>query len=448
LDLMDKLAIKPSSQLFSSLLAACGKRWDINSGRKVHARILGTAGRDKNSADTGHYSTLNAALITMYSDCGYLSDAEAVFADVCQPKHMSSSSELLPTYARPASVTISNPRMFSSTASKDCSVTWTAMISAYAAHGNGAKALALFNDMLHCKDNLKGRLEINPMTISSVLNGCSHSNLASEGLAIFNLLLDGRFAPVVADVGHLTCIVDALGRAGRLNEAEQIIDRTETSIGLKPNQITWMTLLGACRKHGDVSRAERILQQLKNGSPSPEHEAAAHVLMANIYAQNDRLEDRNRMRQEMGQRSLKKVPGKSWITDDDGIQHEFFVEDKRHPRSSEIYAVLDDLHKRMKEIGFKPNYSVVTHPSILSDKDEAKDCHLAHHSEKLAIGFGLLTTPKGSTLRVFKNLRVCSNCHETTKYIAKLTQREIIVPDANRFHHFLPNGNCSCSDFW
>lgn len=69
------------------------------------------------------------------------------------------------------------------------------------------------------------------------------------------------------------------------------------------------------------------------------------------------------------------------------------------------------------------------------------------HSERLAIAFGLLSTPAGSLIRITKNLRVCVDCHNVTKLISKMVRRELIVRDANRFHHFV-NGKCSCNDYW
>jgi hypothetical protein len=72
---------------------------------------------------------------------------------------------------------------------------------------------------------------------------------------------------------------------------------------------------------------------------------------------------------------------------------------------------------------------------------------LSRHSEKLAIAFGLISTPEGTTLRIMKNLRVCNDCHTAIKFISKVADREIILRDATRFHHFR-DGLCSCKDYW
>ncbi|CAD6214729.1 unnamed protein product [Miscanthus lutarioriparius] len=68
-------------------------------------------------------------------------------------------------------------------------------------------------------------------------------------------------------------------------------------------------------------------------------------------------------------------------------------------------------------------------------------------SERLAIAFGLVSTPPGTPLRVMKNLRICGDCHNAVKLIAKVTGREIVVRDNKRFHHF-KDGACSCGDYW
>ncbi|KAJ6915137.1 hypothetical protein NC651_017196 [Populus alba x Populus x berolinensis] len=116
---------------------------------------------------------------------------------------------------------------------------------------------------------------------------------------------------------------------------------------------------------------------------------------------------------------------------------------------SNIYAKMsdwekvDEMGKEMKRAGYIP-----TTTEVLQDiDDEDKEDTLNRHSEKLAIAFALLNTPPGTLIRIVKNLRVCDDCHSATKFISKIYNREIVVRDRNRFHHF-KNGLCSCRDFW
>ena len=97
----------------------------------------------------------------------------------------------------------------------------------------------------------------------------------------------------------------------------------------------------------------------------------------------------------------------------------------------------------MKDVGYIPNTNFVLHDMENEDKEQS----LIHHSEKLAIAFGLMSTPIGTPIHIFKNLRVCGDCHIATKFISKTCEQEIMVRDVNRFHHF-KDGFCSCGDYW
>ncbi|KAJ0588258.1 putative DYW domain-containing protein [Helianthus annuus] len=111
--------------------------------------------------------------------------------------------------------------------------------------------------------------------------------------------------------------------------------------------------------------------------------------------------------------------------------------------SDEIYAMLEEMNRRLDELGHVSDKSLV----LYDMEDEVKEGVLCQHSERLAIAFGLISTKPGTTIRMMKNLRVCGNCHSATKLISKIFRREIIARDRNRFHHF-KNGVCSCMDCW
>jgi hypothetical protein len=123
--------------------------------------------------------------------------------------------------------------------------------------------------------------------------------------------------------------------------------------------------------------------------------------------------------------------------------HTFVVDDKHHPQMVHIEAELERLSCKMKDAGYVPDTRFALH---YVDEEE-KVLHLRQHSEKLAIAFVLISTSPGTPLRIFKNLRICGDCHTFTKLVSKLVGRAIIVRDANRFHHF-EDGLCSCRDYW
>jgi hypothetical protein len=76
-----------------------------------------------------------------------------------------------------------------------------------------------------------------------------------------------------------------------------------------------------------------------------------------------------------------------------------------------------------------------------------RENRLSATSERLAIVYGFISTERGASIHIFKNLRVCSDCHTATKIISKIVRREIVARDANHFHHF-KDGSCSCGDYW
>ncbi len=139
---------------------------------------------------------------------------------------------------------------------------------------------------------------------------------------------------------------------------------------------------------------------------------------------------------------MKKQPGHTWIEVNNKV-HTFVVSDQEHPQITEIHAELKRLSGLMHDTGYVPDTKFVLHDM----EEEEKMFHLCHHSEKLAIAFGLINMAPDTPLRIIKNLRVCSDCHILTKFISKIVGRTIMVRDANRFYHF-QDGVCSCMDYW
>lgn len=125
------------------------------------------------------------------------------------------------------------------------------------------------------------------------------------------------------------------------------------------------------------------------------------------------------------------------------VVHTFLVGDSSHPQIEEIIATLKELDRQMKELGYVPDANLLLHDV----EEEQKEHNLKYHSEKLAIAFGLISLPCGTLVRIVKNLRMCPDCHTAAKFISNIVRREIILRDANHFHHF-KNGLCSCGDYW
>jgi pentatricopeptide repeat protein len=377
--------VKPNPVTFSGVLPACSNLSVLKNGKQVHEDII-RRGFESNIF-------LRNALIDMYAKCGEIEDAQKVF-DKMSTRNV---------------------------------VSWTAMIVGYAIHGYGTQALQAFEQM-QLSD-----IKPNNVTLIGVLSACCHAGLVDDGWQYFNGM--SEVYNITPTVEHYCCMVDILGRAGHLDAARDFIAK----MPMQPDAAVWRTLLGACRLHTDIALAEHVVQYLIELDSK---NAAHYVLLSNIYASSGRWDDAKKVRKLMKDRRIEKAPGCSWI-DINNKTYSFLVGDRSHPETQKIYAVLETLSAQIKEAGYVPNTDFVLH-----DVEEEQKEHIIHyHSEKLAIAFGLISIPPGMPIRIVKNLRVCGDCHIATKFISRIVEREIIVRDANRFHHF-KDGQCSCGDYW
>ncbi|CAI0378504.1 unnamed protein product [Linum tenue] len=272
---------------------------------------------------------------------------------------------------------------------------------------------------------LQDGTEPNGVTFVGLLHACAHMGLVDEGRAFFTSMT--RDYGITPGIEHYGCMVDLLSRAGLVKEAYEFI----MEMPIKPNGIIWGALLGGCRLHKDIKLAEQAIQHLSVLDP----------LNDGYYT--GRWEDVTRVRKLMKARGVKKTSGWSKITLDDGIVHEFVAGDESHPQAEGIFRKWDELVVEMMLRGYVANTSLV----LLDIEEEQKVKFIYRHSEKLAVSFGLLNTPAGTTIRIIKNLRVCEDCHSALKLIAAISGREIVVRDRNRFHCF-KDGCCSCGDYW
>jgi hypothetical protein len=144
----------------------------------------------------------------------------------------------------------------------------------------------------------------------------------------------------------------------------------------------------------------------------------------------------------MKKTGVRKNRGKSWV-ELVGVIHQFKAGDRSHPETEAIYRVLEGLIKRVKLEGF----TYVTELVLMDVSEEEKEENLNFHSEKLALAYGILKTSPGTEIRIFKNLRICRDCHCWIKVVSTVLNRVIIVRDRTRFHWF-EGGLCSCGDYW
>ncbi|KAF3796135.1 Pentatricopeptide repeat-containing protein [Nymphaea thermarum] len=382
---MHRAGIEASLYTFCSTISASANLADVKQGKQIHTLMI----------KGGHESDTEAGnvLVTLYAKCGSIEDAYREFLLIPQKNEVS----------------------------------WNAIITGYAQHGHGREALRLFEWMK------EEGVRPNHITFVGVLSACSHVGLVSEGLGFFRSM--SHEYNISPRSEHYACVVDILGRAGSFDDAQQFIEE----MPIRPDAMVWRTLLSACTVRKNLELGQVAAQHLLELEPQ---DSATYVLLSNIHAALRKWDARDQIRQMMKDRRIKKEPGQSWI-EVNNIVHAFFVGDRLHPLCEKIYEFLEDLTNRTLAIGYVPDHQSLLHDLELQQKDPTAYVH----SEKLAISFGVMSSPPGIPLRIIKNLRVCNDCHTFMKYVSKVVSRAIIVRDANRFHHF-DNGTCSCGDYW
>ncbi|KAM5577408.1 pentatricopeptide repeat-containing protein [Rosa sericea] len=377
---------RPNNYTLAAMLSVSSSLASLDYGKQIHASAIRTG--EVSSVSVGN------ALITMYSKAGSISGAKQVFNLIDRNRD---------------------------------TVSWSSMIIALAQHGLGEESIELFEKMLS--------LGIRPdhITYVGVLSACTHVGLVDQGRSYYNLMRSVH--KIEPTHSHYACMVDLLGRAGLLQEAYDVIQ----NMPIEPDVIAWGSLLSACKLHKNVDLAKVAADKLLLIEPD---NSGAYSALANLYSACGRWADAAEVRKLMKNRRVKKGQGFSWLEYQNKV-HVFGVDDGVHPQRDGIYKMMEKIWKEIKNIGFVPDTESVLHDVA----EELKEKMLMHHSEKLAIAFGLINTPEHSTLRIMKNLRVCNDCHSAIKFISKLVGREIILRDATRFHHF-KNGTCSCRDYW
>ncbi|XP_022773326.1 pentatricopeptide repeat-containing protein At3g21470 [Durio zibethinus] len=255
---MQSEGFEPDEVTITSVLSACAQLGELDVGKEIHYLIKG-------KGLTVNQFVLNA-LLDMYAKCGDLAHARLIFEGM---GYRTSSF-------------------------------WNSMILGFAIHGQSKEALEFFRRME----------ELNEMpddiTFLSLLSACAHGGFVDEGLDIFSKM---ETYGLVAGIKHYGCLVDLLGRAGRLKEAFDLIKR----MPIKPNDVVWGALLGACRIHLDTDMVEKVMQEIGRVDHGMDSGNSSHyVLLSNIYAASNRWEKAEKMRMAMVNEGFQKIPGLSW----------------------------------------------------------------------------------------------------------------------------------------
>ncbi|KAI3956896.1 hypothetical protein MKX01_000930 [Papaver californicum] len=280
---------------------------------------------------------------------------------------------------------------------------WHLMMYAYATNSLGDDGLQLYEEMR------KAGVRPDQETFLAVLASCASAEAVEEGFIHFeSMQTDFGITP---EIEHYLGLIDVLGKSGHVNEAEEFIQ----NLPFEPTAQIWEALMNYGQIHGDIDLEDRAeeLMTLLDPSKAPKNKLSTPPPKKRSMP-NNMLEGKNR------------VGEYRYVT-----PYKAELEEKK------------GLNGQMKEAGYVPDTRYVLH-----DIDqEAKEQALLYHSERLAIAYGLISTPARQPLRIIKNLRICGDCHNAIKIMAKIVGRQLIVRDNKRFHHF-ENGKCSCGDYW
>ncbi|KAF6172709.1 hypothetical protein GIB67_020371 [Kingdonia uniflora] len=289
---------KPNSVTLASILPACNLSGGVTVGKQIHGFAL------RHSIHGNVF--VGSALIDMYSKCGAIVSGEMVF-------HMTPEKN---------------------------SVTYTSIILGYGQHGLGGKALSLFQIML------ESAVKPDAVTFVAILSACSYAGMIDQGLQIFELMESEYRIPPTPE--HYCCIVDMLGRAGRVIEAYEFIKNLGNEGNVAGIGDHFLELVEFMENLSWENCGQKVFT-LNEGSGM----AGYHVLLSNIYADKGMWKSVDGVRKGMRDEGLRKESGCSWI-EIGGTVNRFTAKDKKHPQFDMIYAKLENLAMDMKIAGYRP----------------------------------------------------------------------------------------------
>ncbi|PON74484.1 Tetratricopeptide-like helical domain containing protein [Parasponia andersonii] len=280
---------RPDETTLVSILLACSHLGSLEHGKWVDSYIK----RSNFSLSI----PLGNALMDMFAKCGDIENAKAVF-------------DKMP---------------------KRCIITWTTMVSGLSVNGKCREALDIFDSM--CSSGVKP----DDVIFIAVLSACTHGGFVEDGKRIFDQMV-WKFG-IKPRIEHYGCMVDLLGRAGKLEEAVRFVE----SMHLEPNTVILATLLGSCKIHGNGNFLESITRKIIQQEPS---NPSYLTLISNLSASVGRWKDALTYRMAMRQQGVEKVPGCSSIQVGNEV-HEFLARDTRHEERKNIYEALYCLNKHL-----------------------------------------------------------------------------------------------------
>ncbi|XXG72081.1 hypothetical protein AAC387_Pa07g1250 [Persea americana] len=417
------LGVSPDYLTFPFVLKSCARLSSLRLGVAVHCLVT------KSGITIDLF--VHNSLVHMYASCGDIVAARKAFDEIPSPSLVSWNS-MVDGYAKCGDL-VAACGAFELMPERDV-VSWSALIAGYVKGGDHREALAIFERM-----QIEG-LRANEVTMVSVLCACAHLGALEQGrrmhdyvesnslqlsLVLCTSLVDmyakcGSIAeawrvfrevpPDQTDVLIWNAMIGGLATHGLSKESLELFEEMH-SLGIIPDEITYLGLLCACAHGGLVEDARHFFNSLNTNGMMPkiEHYACMvdvlgragrldeayefvnkmpveptasmlgallsgcsthgrvelgeiigkklielepdhdgrYIGLSNVYAGAHRWDDARTMRKAMEKRGVKKVPGFSTL-EVDRILHRFIAHDKSHPQSMEIYLMLNSIAKQMR----------------------------------------------------------------------------------------------------
>ncbi|BAT95859.1 hypothetical protein VIGAN_08267800 [Vigna angularis var. angularis] len=295
--MLEGLGTEPDEVAVVAALAACARLGGLELGRRIHHKY------DGGSWQRGTLRGFTCAVVDMYAKCGSIDTALDVFRRT--------SDDMRTTFL------------------------YNSILSGLAHHGLGEHAMAVFEEM-----RLLG-LKPDEVTFVALLCACGHNGLVDDGKRLFESMLSVH--GVIPHTQHYGCMVDLLGRAGRLDEAYCLIQ----NMPFKANAVIWRSLLSASKIHGDVALARLASHELL----AMEHDhGAPYVMLSNVLTLVGKHDEAASVRKAIDDVGIQKPPGWSYV-EINGALHKFLAGDTSHPEAKATELMLWNIDMGLKTTG-------------------------------------------------------------------------------------------------
>ncbi|XP_054785916.1 pentatricopeptide repeat-containing protein At2g36980, mitochondrial-like [Prosopis cineraria] len=289
---MVRESIQLDDLVAGAVLHACASLALLEHGKMIHSRVI--------QSGLHNYVYVDNSLVNMYAKCGDIESSRLAFYSIVE---------------------------------KDL-ISWNTMLFALGLHGRASEALYIYQEMV------ASGVKPDEVTFIGILMTCSHMGLIDQGLKFFESMRLDYGLPHGID--HVACIIDMLGRSGYVAEARNIADKYSKTITERTN--SQEVLLGACYFHGDIGTGGVVGEDLKKLEPLKDD---AYVLLSNLYSASGKWKEAERLRKEMVDQRVKKVPGSSWIEVKNKVAA-FVSGNNSHPQMGDICKIVYLLELEMR----------------------------------------------------------------------------------------------------